>query len=48
MKEKFQISSPCSQDWDSMEQVSEDRFCDECNKKVWDFDHLPKVKIDKI
>ncbi|HCM33097.1 MAG TPA: hypothetical protein DF603_02945 [Chryseobacterium sp.] len=33
MKEKFQISSPYSQDWESMEQVFEGRFCDECKKR---------------
>ncbi|MGE8434216.1 hypothetical protein [Chryseobacterium joostei] len=48
MKEKFQISSPCNQDWESMEQVSEGRFCEECKKKVWDFDHLPETEIDKV
>ncbi|MEG0926579.1 hypothetical protein [Chryseobacterium sp.] len=48
MKEKFQISSPCSQDWENMEQVSDGKFCDECKKKVWDFDHLPETEIDAV
>ncbi|AZA78235.1 hypothetical protein EG347_12270 [Chryseobacterium sp. G0186] len=48
MKEKIKISSPCSQDWGNMEQVTGGRFCDTCEKKVWDFDHLSNAEIDEV
>ena len=36
MKKEFQISSPCSENWDKMQQAAEGKFCDLCSKKVYD------------
>lgn len=36
MKKEFQISSPCSENWDNMQQAPGGKFCDLCSKKVYD------------
>ncbi|SFN60350.1 hypothetical protein SAMN05421594_3505 [Chryseobacterium oleae] len=48
MKKGFQIKKPCKQLWEEMQNVEDGKFCDLCEKKVWDFDNLPETEIDKI
>ncbi|WP_223606687.1 hypothetical protein [Chryseobacterium sp. OSA05B] len=36
MKKEFQISNPCSENWDKMQQAPGGKFCDLCSKKVYD------------
>lgn len=48
MKKEFQIKEPCQQLWDHMQDVTDGKFCDVCEKKVWDYDHISKTEIGEI
>ncbi|KFF25071.1 hypothetical protein [Chryseobacterium vrystaatense] len=48
MKQKFQIKKPCPQLWEDMQNTADGKFCDVCEKKVWDLDHMPRTEIDEI
>ncbi len=45
---KIQIKEPCKQTWEDMQDVADGRFCDTCQKKVWDLDRLHEQEIAKI
>ncbi|KMQ59291.1 hypothetical protein ACM46_19350 [Chryseobacterium angstadtii] len=48
MKKEFQIKEPCRQLWDDMQDVNDGKFCDVCEKKVWDLDQLSGTEINTI
>lgn len=48
MKKEFHIKKPCPQLWEDMQNTVNGKFCDVCEKKVWDLDHMPQTEMDEI
>lgn len=48
MKKNFQIKSPCQQLWEVMQEIPDGKYCDVCDKKVWDLDQFPEFEISRI
>jgi len=42
---QLSIPIPCHEDWDKMNPVEKDRFCDSCQKKVIDFSNMSDREI---
>lgn len=45
---KQHIPIPCSENWESMKNCGEDKFCSICNKTIYDFDSKTVEEIDEI
>src|SRR5215471_12371957 len=45
---RFEISSPCTEDWDSMAGNDQIRFCSHCQRSVHDFSQLTRKQIKKL
>ncbi|NMR35904.1 hypothetical protein HIO71_17130 [Chryseobacterium aquaticum] len=45
---KFKINKLCDEDWESMQNVLEDKFCEKCFKKVLDLTQKNESEIDTI
>ena len=45
---RFQIPSPCTEDWDSMIGNDQIRFCSHCQKSVHDFSSMSTKQIKKL
>ena len=42
------IATPCSSDWDKMDSVAQGKFCQECNKNVFDTSLLSRAELAAI
>lgn len=45
---KIKINQPCEKNWNEMLPENEGKFCQFCEKKVWDLDNLDSSEISKI
>jgi hypothetical protein len=45
---RFQITSPCTEDWDSMVGNDQIRFCTHCQRSVHDFSTMSRKQIKRI
>jgi len=45
---RFQITSPCTQDWDSMVGNDQIRFCTHCERSVHDFSTMNRKQIKRL
>jgi hypothetical protein len=45
---RFQITSPCQEDWDSMIGSNQIRFCTHCQSSVHDFSTMTRKQIKKL
>jgi hypothetical protein len=45
---RFQITSPCTQDWDSMVGNDQIRFCTHCQRSVHDFSTMNRKQIKRL
>lgn len=44
----IRIEKPCEESWEKMNEISGGKFCDLCEKKVWDLDQISNKEIDRI
>ena len=48
LKSNFYIPKPCSQNWSTMTNVENGKFCELCNKKVYDLTNLNNYEIGDL
>lgn len=44
----LQIPTPCPMQWDQLNGGDQKRFCDQCNKHVYNFSEMPAEEIDLV
>jgi hypothetical protein len=42
------ISSPCHEDWDAMDRVARGRFCQQCDKQVFDLSSMTEREAEGV